>query len=75
MPDASEPSVERQVRGLIDELMRFDAQRRGVSAFPIEVGAFALPDVLEALAKTVASAHGQAAADLLSRVAVSSARL
>ena len=75
VPDATGPDVETQVRGLINELMLFDADRRGVSAYAVTVGAFARPDVLEALAKSVAAAHGAAAADVLSRVAVSSARL
>ena len=75
VPATTGPDVETQVRKLIDELMQFDSERRGVSAYAVAVGAFALPDVLEALAKSVASAHGDAANDLLLRVAASSARL
>lgn len=57
--------------------MNFDATRRAVTPFAISVGVFALPDVLEALSKSVASAHGDAALPVLSDVVagISSAHL
>ncbi len=77
VPDSVGPSVELHVRGWIQDLMNFVATRRAVTPFAISVGVFALPDVLEALSKSVASAHGDAALPVLSDVVagISSAHL
>ena len=46
--------LESQVQQGIDLLMRADADVRGVHAFTPDVSVFALPDVLEALARSLA---------------------
>jgi len=65
------------VRGWISVLQEFDAGRRSVNAFAIGTHAMALPDVLEALAKSVDAAHGSAGQPVLQEIAegISSARL
>ena len=77
VPDANGPTMEALVRNCISQLMVLDADRRAVPSFAVGVGAFALPDVLEALAKSVADGHGDAAIPVLSDVVaeLSSARL
>ena len=77
VPDANGPSMETLIRDCIQQLMIFDANRRTVTPFAVGVGNFALPDVLEALAKSVAAGHGDAALPLLSEIVaeLSSARL
>lgn len=76
-PDSSGPTTEQLVRGWISVLQDFDAGRRSLNVFAIGTHAMALPDVLEALAKSVAAAHGSAGQPVLQYVAdgISSARL
>lgn len=54
VPSQTGASVEAQIRGVIAALMAEDASARGVAAFPPAVPVYGLPDVLIALARSVA---------------------
>lgn len=67
--DATGPSLEVRVRGSIAALMDDDADARGVPCFEPTVGALALPDVLLALALSVAVRGDADGQDVLAGVA------
>lgn len=68
-PTTSGATVEALARGIAQQLMALDAGVRGVAEFPIEVNRFALPDVIEALAKSVSSSADAEAAVALTVIA------
>ena len=59
--DVNGPTLEAIVRNAIARLMDADARARGVQPIAVDVGAFALPDVVAALARSI-TAGGDAAA-------------
>lgn len=67
--DGSGPSLEQQVRAAIAMLMQDDAAARDVPAFTPMMSALGLPDVLQALALSVALRDDAAGAAVLARVA------
>ena len=66
--DADAPSLEVLVRAAIERLMAADAATRGVHPIPVEVGVFALPDVLAALARSITDGGDAAALAVLDEV-------
>lgn len=67
--DTTGETLEAQVRRCVTSLMQADAQVRGVRSFDIDVHVFALPDVLEALARSVNASDDLQASRVLEEVA------
>ncbi len=68
-PDASDgPTLEQRVRDAIERLMAADAAARGVRPIPVDVGVFALPDVLAALTRSISEGADPAALAVLAEV-------
>ena len=62
-------SVEAIARDAVALLMDTDAQLRGVQAFPVGANKLALPDVIEALTKSLAASSAASASAALAHVA------
>ena len=68
-PEVGGKTVEALAREWASFLMHTDAELRGVVSFPVTTNPFALPDVIEALAKSVAASSDSKAQAALERVA------
>ena len=66
--EVSGPTLEALVRDAIVRLMDADARARGVRPIAVEVGAFALPDVVAALARSITAGGDPAALAVLEDV-------
>lgn len=68
-PETGGTTVEALAREWTSILMKADAELRGVNPFDVRVHHFALPDVIEALAKSLAASSHSKAQTALEQVA------
>jgi hypothetical protein len=69
LPHATGPSLEVRAQEVASLLMTADADARGVAYFVPDVSVFALPDVVAALAKSLAELHTDVANSVLAAAA------